>query len=540
MFQNLSFRFRLVLLISIVLVPALTFIILGIYSTYNNAQKEAVSSLKQFARTFSVEQSQTMEGARQLLVALAETPEINGLNPVVCSTHLFRLLKNYSRYANFGVVDNQGNLICTGVKSDQKVNVQERLFFQRVKNTRQFSIGEYQIGSVTKKSVLNFGYPILNTKGGLKAVVFSSLDLSWVNQFVASIETDPDTVLMVLDQNGTVMARSPESEKWIGDPFISDTVLDLVLNSGDGTQENSGLDGIKRLYVFQKLDEADAGYVVVGKTQDRIFADAENNLLNSLLVVGVMGIFVAVASWKVGDLFLVKRLEDLQEMDKLKSEFVSIASHQLRTPLSAINWSIELIKEDKKMSIQTKKLIKNISESNGRMIDLVESLLNISRIESNTLRIEIQRVDVGKIVRDVLKETNNRFKSKKQHLRLTIKKKLITKLDPKLLYQVVSNIVSNANKYTPTGGKIEVSAYGNRNRLVIRVKDNGYGILKKDRSKLFQKFFRGENIAEYDIDGSGLGLFIAKSITEKMSGQISFKSTPMKGTTFYISFPRLM
>jgi signal transduction histidine kinase len=543
MYKRLSIRIRLGLLILVAVLPALVFICFGVVLRYKEAHMNALIDLEQFTKAFSNEQDQTVEAARQLLVAISASPEVNS-GEYWCSVYLKNLLGNYSRYANFGVSDKYGNVVCSGVKTSGKINVSDRQFFKNAIETKKFSIGEYQIGSITKKAVLNFGYPITDAEGSITSVVFSSLDLSWINQYVANIETESeDVVLLLLDGNGVVLARSPEPNKWVGESFIKDPLIETILSKGKGTTDIIGLDNIKRIYSFQKLEGADPinpVYVVVGRTRNAVFKDADSNFRSSIIVLILLMIFVAIASWEVGKLFIIKKIEDLEELDKLKSEFVSIASHQLRTPLSAINWFTELIKDEKLTGVQ-KKIMKNIGESNQRMIDLVESLLNVSRIESDRLKIENKAVDVREILRESINEHKAKAKEKSQKIKLAVgKRRLMVYLDPKLLFQAVGNVIGNAIKYTRQKGLIEISANSKKDRVIITVKDNGYGIPKKNQDKIFQKFFRADNIAEYDIEGTGLGLYISKSIIQKIGGKISFISTEGKGTSFFIFLPKMV
>lgn len=539
MMDNFSVRLRVALLLASALIPALIFIGGGVYYRYSDASGNAIKELSNSSRNFSKEQAQNIEGARQLLVAVSQTPQITMFDKRMCGNYLATLLNNFSRYANFGVAATNGDVICSAVPIDLPVNVKDKLYFKKVLNSKTFSVGEYSIGNITGKPVLNFGYPILNSNGALIGVVFSSLDLGWMNDFLSASLEGEDTVLMVLDHEGTIMARNIDPGLWIGKSFAKDPLFQKILQKGGGATDLVGIDGIKRLYAFQKLGESDSAYVVVGKTQNEVFKGAISSLKTSLLVVLLMGIMIAVVSYRVGNIFIIKKIEDLQEIDRLKSEFVSIASHQLRTPLSAINWFLELLDDEKnKLTTYQKKIVRNIKESNGRMIDLVESLLNVSRIESKKLKVERAEVEVDKEVKKVVDAVSPKAIMKKQ--RFVFKPnsaRLLIDVDPKLFFQIVNNIVTNAIKYTPPKGKIIVNVSSKNSRAVVKVADSGYGISKQDKGKIFQKFFRGANISGRDIEGTGLGLFIAKSIAEEMGGKVTFTSTEGKGSTFYISFP---
>lgn len=541
--NKFSINLRILILVSITAIPALIFIISGIYSRYRFARSTSLKDLNHFAKTFSIEQGHSIEGARQLLVAFSESPEVNSLKGVECNQYLSNLLLRYTRYANFGKADKNGKVVCSSLSVNPNQNVADRPFFVNTIKYNKFTVGEYQIDKITKKSILNFGYPTLNLRGEVVGVVFATLDLSWANHYMDEIAPDKDTILMILDKNGTVLATTPELISWAGEFFAQNKSAVNSLKDEGKIIDTVGADGVKRYYVFHKLDGTDSidpVYVAVGKSKEAIFGASDRYLVKSILTLLFIIILVIVVSYITGRSLIIKRIQDLQEMDKLKSDFVSIASHQLRTPLSAINWFLEILMDEKpSLGKGQKMIVKNIRESNERMINLVESLLNVSRIESRKIRIEPKIITVNNIIHDVFDQLKKISMSKKQKL---IIEKISTNqrisADPKLIFEIINNIVSNAIKYTPIAGVIRISSFYKKDRVYIVVKDNGYGISRKDHGKVFQKFFRGENIVSHNIEGTGLGLYISKSIAEEMNGQLTFTSILNKGTTFYLSFPK--
>jgi signal transduction histidine kinase len=185
-----------------------------------------------------------------------------------------------------------------------------------------------------------------------------------------------------------------------------------------------------------------------------------------------------------------------------------------------------------------KDFLKEIYKGNQRMVDLVNALLNVSRIEMGTLAIEPESIDFNKIAESVLKEIKPQIEKKKQKLSKKLDKQVPKiQADPKLIRIIFQNLISNAVKYTPNEGKIFVETEKEEKNILIKVSDNGYGIPKDQHDKIFSKLFRADNVQEKDAEGTGLGLYIIRSIVEQCGGQIWFESEKNQGTTFFVRFP---
>jgi PAS domain S-box-containing protein len=243
----------------------------------------------------------------------------------------------------------------------------------------------------------------------------------------------------------------------------------------------------------------------------------------------------------LGSVEVFRDISHESEVDSAKTEFVSLVSHQLRTPLSAINWYSEMLLAGDAGKITKKQttFLEDIRSSNARMITLVNSLLNVSRLELGKLMIEPVKADLSPLVKKVVDEQKISLKKKKMAIKSSIPKQLISKVDPKLFQILVQNLLSNAIKYSPESHPIELTLRKNKEKKTIEliVKDHGYGIPKADQKKIFTKLFRAGNATSLDTEGNGLGLYLVQSIVERAGGKISFKSIEKKGTTFIVSFP---
>lgn len=242
----------------------------------------------------------------------------------------------------------------------------------------------------------------------------------------------------------------------------------------------------------------------------------------------------------IGTVEVFRDITKEKEIDKAKTEFVSLASHQLRTPLSAINWYTEMLLDGDagKITKEQKKYLDEIYTGNQRMVELVNALLDVSRLELGTLVIDPQPTDVIKIAESVISEEGGQVKSKNLNLKFSFSKKMpILQLDPKLIRVVFQNLLSNAVKYTPPGGEIKFDLSIKKDQLIFTLSDTGYGISEHQQDKIFTKLFRADNVIEKDTEGTGLGLYLVKSIIENSGGKIWFESKENMGTTFYVSLP---
>jgi signal transduction histidine kinase len=277
----------------------------------------------------------------------------------------------------------------------------------------------------------------------------------------------------------------------------------------------------------------------------------QNFLLYAL--IGFVVVCVATAA-----LWWAKRLEKtakrLDELDHLKSEFVSRVSHELRTPLTTIKALTRLLLRGEVSEEKQREYLETISIECDRQIDLILNLLDLSRIEGGVFRLSLERVEVVDVVTSCVKAELAAAERRRHRLHMkSIANIPAVCADPKTLRRVVSNLIENSIKYTPDGGLIELSADVEDDNVAIRVTDNGRGIPKEDLPILFDKFYRGspaphseavaaaatdeEFLEDADISGVGLGLYLARDVMGRMGGRISVDTEVGEGSTFTLHLP---
>jgi PAS domain S-box-containing protein len=225
-----------------------------------------------------------------------------------------------------------------------------------------------------------------------------------------------------------------------------------------------------------------------------------------------------------------------KEIDRAKSEFMSIASHQLRTPLTAIRWALSSLKREN-LTDEQRRLVSTAHETSTNMAVTIRRMLMISHLEEDDAEPEIAEVDLHTVVEKVTRlHDAHRLRN---GLRLIVEcpQKLLVRTDEQLLVEILDNLISNAYKYTPRGGKVSLCVVKERGMIRIDVSDTGCGIPLAEQKRIPEKFFRASNVASPAEAGTGIGLYMVYNIARVIGGTLSFVSKENTGSTFTLLFP---
>ncbi len=255
-----------------------------------------------------------------------------------------------------------------------------------------------------------------------------------------------------------------------------------------------------------------------------------------IIAVSVMAAFLFVVGNGV-----VSSFQRLADASRIKSEFVSIVSHQLRSPLSAIKWQLEIMLEHMKKTESTggQNTLSTISEQNERMIALVNDLLEVSRIDDDRLIMRPVVIDFSPFIAKIAQDyTPLAVQSGLEIVFSGLTAPVTVFADESKLRWVTENLLDNAIRYTKSGGRVAVRLKREKDdEARVEVEDNGVGIPLMDQNKIFTKFFRADNALRLRAQGTGLGLYLVKSLVRAMNGKVGFASLEGRGSTFWFSLP---
>lgn len=318
-----SLRFRLILLVLLAVIPAMG---ITLYRGFEE-RKLAIEHIKQsqlrLAKLISHNFDHLIENTRHLLHGLAQLPQLHHYESASTSQIFANILKQHPWLLNIGAADAKGDIFASAVPMAKSINIADRSYFQLALRNRKFSLGDFQVGRIVNKPVINFGYPVIDEEGKIKSIIFTALDLSWLNKLVESVNLPSGSTLWLINHNGIILAHYPETEKWVSKTLTDQPIIKEILEQKQGTIEAEGIDGQERFYSFTSFSgHLSAGniYLAIGLPKSIVFAEIERIERRNILLISIIGLLSILTAIVFGNIFFHKRLKALVEAtQKLKS-----------------------------------------------------------------------------------------------------------------------------------------------------------------------------------------------------------------------------
>ena len=588
----MSIRGRLLTLAVGGVLPLLIVSLSVLWVVWSEKRNQLNESLEQQGELVGVVFDRWLDAQYQPLRTIASYPSDHLTDPATLKANLQAAMIPRSSWIDIRVLDATGKVVAVEPAGAGNLppGVSQKLLAEAKRGAADIET-DWTLGE--GHYLLAIAVPM---EGG--SAVIARLDGAALKEPLHGISLPERAVVTLLDQNHRIIYRSQTAESTLGlDLSGTDQLSALNERNSAVTVRRSSIDGVERVYGLSRV--GNTGYVVMVGVQSAIlYASAWRQLMVYAVVVLII-VFCAVTAAlmitrsigrpvrllsfaaeefgsgnfsarapaegrdeisRLGMNFnamaerLQKREERYAELDRLKSEFVSTVSHELRTPLTTIKALTRLLMREGLDEAKKREYVETISVECDRQIDLVLNLLDLSRIEGGVLRVTHDRVEVQEVISSVVKSESRSAEKRSHDLRFDPAPEVPPVCaDPKELRRVLSNIVENAIKYTPDGGRIILSALNEDHHVAISVTDNGRGIPPEDMPILFDKFHRGrparhseamreattdaEFLEDADVSGVGLGLYLARNVMEQMGGSITVESEVGRGSTFKLHLP---
>ncbi|OGG77827.1 hypothetical protein A3B35_03445 [Candidatus Kaiserbacteria bacterium RIFCSPLOWO2_01_FULL_54_24] len=468
-----------------------------------------------------------------------------------------RLLRRNQSFINAAVVDRDGT---ESLRSGLFSEVGGRREYAKMSGVYLALAGSPSFGDVVKdergRPTSLITVPITRPDG-TRSVLVVDFTLEHFTG-VVSIPRTGNWKVYITDKKGLEIIGPDASTAESGRNFLARPIVQKVAVDGqaaDGLAVDDAYvndQGVRVFAVGVPIPIANWG-LFVERPETEAFGGVSvvTQLAVAIIALGLLAILVALWSyWRLTTLNerlsvqgrdLLQMNTQLKELDRIKTEFISVAAHQLRTPLSALKWTLGLLIDEhtENLSVEQKSLLMKGFESNERIIKLINEMLVVTRIESGKIKLTFAPIHIEDLIESIVLDFAGQAHVRKVVLSFDRPKEHLPFIsaDSEQVRNVIQNLIENSIRYTLDGGFIRLNASAEGRMVKVTVADTGIGIPAKQQSSIFNKFFRADNAARHRTDGSGLGLFIAKNIVEKHGGQLTFESTEGSGTTFYLTLP---
>lgn len=585
-------RWRLLLLVGLAIAPIVAMTVAVGVRERAHALSSARDNLQRLARLAAANEAQSLEGARQILRDLSSVPAIARNGPD-CSAVLADILAKNLQYANFGLIQMDGNVSCSAVPLSAPVNLGDRSHFKRAVAERRFIAGNYVFGRVIQKHTVNVTYPVLEGND-VVAVLFAAIDLIELDKFVDGVDLPAGSLLWTVDAEGTVISRRPDPMNWFGKKTTE--ALARIASAKAGPVVLADADQVKRLYASARVGSPElTDYtVLIGVPEDGILAAATRDRYFAMVGLAVTVVLAGMAAWFWGDFLIVRRVrrlagtanliasgslstrtlapygnDEISELarslddmahalelkdaerdhvqalliaaDQRKDEFLAMLAHELRNPLAPISAGAQILQQVGAANPAISRTAEIIARQAAHMTRLIDDLLDVSRVTRGFVKLDKKIVHLGDVVKDALEQTSPAISKKHHQLTLDLpRESCAVEGDHKRLVQIVANMINNAAKYTPAGGRIAVSVVASSDQVTLKIADNGMGMPAELVARVFELFAQGARTSDRSEGGLGLGLALVKTLVALHGGTVKAESDGVGfGSTFTMELARV-
>lgn len=577
----------LVLLVVIVLTP---FILLEVYRGVQDIQRRRDSVTQQAeaqASTAAAATDDFLSFTERFLASLAGAPALQNLDTNGANALFQSVRAQNPTYENIFLVSLKGTQVASTEPSVSDPQVTTRSYFQQALSTGRMAVSGVLAWPGTGRSAVVLAYPVNAANGSPVGVLAFVLNISRLSTVIGYSQLPPNSIVLLAQEDGVILAANNEPTTWVGHtlksfgPFSKQTDRRTT-----GTAASKMFDGVQRVVGFQAIARAPwiavAGIpqaevdAQISRSVERISEEIALAVLATVLLTWIMvrrvvtpirTLAIGAKSFasgqldhripverrdELGDLSaalnsmaasLEQRLEEeaehataLRQLNQLQAEFVATASHELRTPVTAIrSYAEALMRPDIGDEQIRQECLAGIERSSARLARLVQTLLDVSRIDNGQIPVKLGPVDAAATVQAAIEQSV----SQAEHaVRVHAPAGLAPMLaDRDRLEDVLANLLSNAVKYSPPDAPLDVAIKQTGDRIEIRVRDYGEGIAADELERVFDRFYQVQTGMARRTGGSGLGLYIARAYVTAMSGQIWAESEPQQGSTFIVALP---
>jgi PAS domain S-box-containing protein len=320
-------RRRLLLIISIAVVPVLGLILYQAYLARDVEIADAQEQAWEIAEKVAIRQSRFIDSARQLLTILAAKPQIASGDTKTCGEYVKQLVDNNPVYVDIGVAETDGAVRCSTLGSESREDLSRTSHFKRALAANAFAIGDYDLDGKMDRRSVSFALPIADPAGRVTAVIFAALDVEWVNQLAAESNLPAGVALSIVDSKGTLLARFPDSEQWVGKHIPDGSIFEMLQLRSQETRELVGLDGVERLYALKVLGANPTSgqiFVMVGMAKQLAYGEVNRALMRNFSWLFVVTLVAAGISWLIGSKFFVGYVKLRADAEETQARLAAI------------------------------------------------------------------------------------------------------------------------------------------------------------------------------------------------------------------------